>query len=960
MSIVLRKWLPNAIVLISYMVIWLLLLSAMGMWLGLALDHGDLSHKEMSNYLRWFSVIMPFYAAPLSKPFLLLTFCGVLCWVSWLFSTRVRLSNSSVKRRTFFFLFAWGTFTIMFTVFSAGYVKPISYDLILSVDGWVTKPEYRPYLHPGGLKMLGILMMALPTIALYQFWVRLWSEYRSDILLQEWFETYQFVWKRIGRFGDERAMVLPDIVLALDAVTRTDVVLTGDSRQLGTLLIGPPGSGKTSLKIIKAFQQDLAHIQRAFNAFPRYVQKYEFESKEFQIEWANHLIGSIIIEPAKDLCDKSYQIAIEHGIPEEFIVYLDPSDPDTPGFNSMIGPLEQVAETITAVLDGMSENSDDFFRQSCRTVLKQYIYLLKFLKKNECTLMDLDHMYQDPRYVADLVDELEKKIPKNELIQKMSKDKKIFWMLAIRTIQWFRNDGIAEERDKQSGMFLKYTDGPHKGKLKIMDKQFEFTRQTRNLISDLITNPYLARILIGQNKVDLDKIMSRGGILLCNTANGELGNVSDAFGKLVLMSVQNAVFRRKGDEKTRPLVSLYVDEFYDYLNAPFLKLTAQGRKYKIAPLVACQTLSQFDIKFGNGFTDGMMGTIRNYVVYGGVNSYDAEKFSPHFGSQIMDELTTRESITPENMASPNYSISESTTREEVERVTQDQIMFNKFKYSYIRLVVEGSTTKAVRAEGDFINFGQSDSWKKLLKQESLNTFMVYWREERKMDVQFDMDWIDESSELLNMNSIDSGINHNKGSLSEEKNHQANEEVNNQRAAYIGNPNKFKDVNKVSVPDSRFKGIGVAIKNSQLPAKPKQEILTDPLPKPVLTDQDAKPAPSVEVIPIIQNPVVLMPEVRSVAASSLLTFDIDKPIEATMEQPEHIEKTINIDELKKELINQVQIESMNLVSPEQQKKDDQVNAARKNKKVSKLDELIPAQEVDLDNPMFKLMFQNKKK
>ncbi|MDA6083007.1 hypothetical protein OSJ97_26070, partial [Escherichia coli] len=74
---------------------------------------------------------------------------------------------------------------------------------------------------------------------------------------------------------------------------------------------------------------------------------------------------------------------------------------------------------------------------------------------------------------------------------------------------------------------------------------------------------------------------------------GNLKALSAIFGKLVLLCVQNADFRRKGNEHTRSMVSFYADEFYDYMNEDFLQLTSQGRKYKFAPLVACQSLTQF-------------------------------------------------------------------------------------------------------------------------------------------------------------------------------------------------------------------------------------------------------------------------------------------------------------------------------------------------------------------------------
>lgn len=866
---VLTKRLPVVALWISFIIIWLILMSTMGMWMGFIIGHGNLTHEEMGKMLFVFSPLMPFYRPPLSVPLGLLIFTGILCNCTWLFSTRVKFTNTSVRRRSITFFYTWGTFTILAMLVAAAYVKPIGYDVVWKIDGWVKTPEYREYLHPGGLKMMGWFLILLPSYAIIRYWIKIIGEYRADPVVQDYFENYKFQWKWIGRFGDDRANVMPDIVLALEADNKTPVVLTGDSRQLGTMLIGPPGSGKTSLKIIKAFRQDLGHLQKAINAFPDYVKKYGYGTPDFQKAWGYHLIGSIIVEPAKDLCDSAYKLTLEHGIPEEFVVYLDPSNPDTPGFNCMVGPLSQVAETLTAVLDSMSTSSDDFFRQSCRTVLKAYVYLLKFIKKNECTLLDLDQMYQDPRYTADLVEELERRLPEPAVIAKMSRDRQIFWMLARRTAQWFRNDGIEPEKSRD-GVLSRYNDGPHKGKIKYADKQFEFTRTTRNLIADLLQNPYCARVLLGENRVDLDRLMARGGILLCNTANGELGDVSSPFGKLVYMSVQNAVFRRKGDEKTRPLISSYADEFLEYMNAKFLKLTSQGRKYKYAPTVAAQTLSQFDIELGRGFVDGMMGTIRNYIVYGGVGKYDAEKLSEIFGTTVVDEFSLRESITPENMTSPNYSIAETTTRKEIELVTADSIMYNKFKYSYIRLVVEGSTQKAIKAMGDFVDFGQADKWSKALKPNALNSFMEHWHMTSKEDEHFDMDWIDDSSESTvdaekginlpgqsaSVNNATTSSNQNVASpiISEAAATAEPQEVV-RKPEYIGQPS-FKEVPREDLTRRRFAEIELVSGQQQARAVEQGPIIVPDPELPTQSGMDKQSSQKAEVA-VVENTVQLV-------------------------------------------------------------------------------------------------------
>ncbi|MFD2216570.1 TraM recognition domain-containing protein [Metabacillus endolithicus] len=675
-----------------------------------------------------YPLYISFYMTPQTAPLWVVGVAALLAFINWILATRVKRFSKSVPRRTFSFCLSWGTLTVVILFYIIREIKLIGYDELVQIHETID-PAHAAYLHRGALEFIGYLLMVTPIVIVGLYASYLYANYKEDANLQEWFRTYRFERGWIGRFGEDKVNRLPDIQLARNAETNAPVILEGESRQTGTLLIGPPGSGKTSIKIKTAYRQDLGHMQRMINEFPKLAKKYGIGSKEFERNMGNHLIGTVIIEPAKDLCDDAYELALEHNIPREFITYLDPSNPDTPGFNAMIGPTAQVVETITSVLEAIAQTNNEFFRQAARAVLKHYVYLLKFYKGNEATIPMLDDMYQDPRMVMDMVESIEKTIPPENVVKEMKQDDVIHWMIVKKIVKWFKNEGLRVQKDRD-GTVEKYPRGhEHEGKVVVEDLQFEFTRQTRNLLSDITKNPYLARILLAKNEVDLDRLMSKGGILLVNTDDGNLQDLSDTFGKLVLLCVQNAIFRRSGTENTRPIVSFYADEFYDYMNEKFLKLTGKARKYKFAPLVACQSLTQFGVKFGKEFTESMLGTIRNTIVYGGVSKYDAELLSVYLGKTVVEEIQVRESYTPDNMDNPSFGYSESTVRTEKDLASVDDIMFQEFRYSYIRMVQEKSSKRAIRAEGDFVDTSEADKWKKSLDSEAVNFFMDYWKKE---------------------------------------------------------------------------------------------------------------------------------------------------------------------------------------------------------------------------------------
>ncbi|RFB42597.1 conjugal transfer protein TraG [Bacillus sp. dmp10] len=139
--------------------------------------------------------------------------------------------------------------------------------------------------------------------------------------------------------------------------------------------------------------------------------------------------------------------------------------------------------------------------------------------------------------------------------------------------------------------------------------------------------------------------MEQGGILLVNTAKGELADLSNVLGKFVLLSMQNAVFRR--EPNVSPYHHIIIDEFPDYVVRPFKEFPAQSRKYKVILTIASQTLSQLALDFTEQYMFTLLGSFRNKMIFGDVTPYDAKIFSDMFGEkEEFKEAESEQGISP--------------------------------------------------------------------------------------------------------------------------------------------------------------------------------------------------------------------------------------------------------------------------------------------------------------------------
>ncbi|MGX5592475.1 DNA translocase FtsK [Bacillus cereus] len=498
----------------------------------------------------------------------------------------------------------------------------------------------------GNFHTLTMIFVFLPTVFMILF--TLWYSghiirYREEIL--KWVQKYEYKNHKLQKwFNSQEEQIYPDVDIGPHIKHKEMIRIKGKDRTLNGIIIGPIGSGKTSSLIIPMINQDLHWMVRFINKFENTYKKNNYDTEEVKGTFLN---GITVIEPSNDLCQKVFKLVQAHKIPESSIYYIDPTNPDTKNINILRGPVDKVAEVFAMVIQGLSESNNAFFEQAQRNHLKQHIYLLKLHNpQKDVTFDDLIDMYDDVERVHRMHKLLKVQVEKLfDFVQSgvASRDQKNEYKIIKGIDEWF--DNTIREKTGFQGEPAVYKSGKYRGKPMHYDREEEYVKGLRNILKDLASNVLIRRVLFGKSDFDFDVHLEQGGILLVNTAKGELADLSNVLGKFVLLSMQNAVFRR--EPNISPYHHIIVDEFPDYVVRPFKEFPAQSRKYKVILTIASQTLSQLALDFTEQYMFTLLGSFRNKMIFGDVTPYDAKIFSDMFGeTEEFKESESEQGISP--------------------------------------------------------------------------------------------------------------------------------------------------------------------------------------------------------------------------------------------------------------------------------------------------------------------------
>ena len=481
--------------------------------------------------------------------------------------------------------------------------------------------------------------------------------------------------------SSSKPMTVPkcDVKICSDFNDNSPIIITEERRMETVLVQGATGTGKTSTCLLPMCASDL-DLKRRYKSEAKKIamealeKGYAFVNAPYDNESLNKYFSLGFIEPVRGKEDDYYNLlgdlvkckdpdtgkpvfrdlgitvlepdgkyiedfrTVAHNLGIE-VHSIDPLDPNSLGINPFINKSPaKVASIISTVLKGMyeSENPDSsnvFFGQVTQQALENLSILLKLMyprmHNNEIpTLEDMLKMLYDYSIVEDMCEEM-KKDPI------LGKKHNIL-------IKYFEKNFYNPPLDI-NGRPVPGTVGSNRAET----EKFLYGATTQ--LDNLMRNKAVRRILCSRdNNIDLDRVLAEGHCVSVCTRRGELGALlSKPFGMFYILTMQDAVLRRPGDENTRLPHFMYIDEFPDFVNKETETCFTLFRKYRCSMTIAIQNLSQLErTKSMKFYKEVITSNSKTVLIFGDTNTEDSAYWSKAFGRFEYWDIGNSLEVTP--------------------------------------------------------------------------------------------------------------------------------------------------------------------------------------------------------------------------------------------------------------------------------------------------------------------------
>lgn len=400
-----------------------------------------------------------------------------------------------------------------------------------------------------------------------------------------------------------------EIVLCKDRISGKPVKILENRRFESTLIVGPSGTGKSSMIIEPMVARDLEkkfflrevakemgftalktglatldcpysneYLNKHFNlnmltpvtgkekVYYAYMKKMiYYKSSDGKITYKD--LGLVSVTPDFEQTRRLVDVAKNLNIPVHLI---DPCDPTSIGLNPFIieGP-SLCALTISLVLRNLyfavNPTEEAVYMDNISfQAIQNLVILLKvmFPRLNNGlipTLEDLLKCFNNFDLVESMCREMEKDT-------ELSKEYEL-------QIEYFKK------------CFYRDSDGRKDMQryIQLVSAQLD-TLLRSAAVKDIICNRH--------NNIDISKVLANGEVILFSSRPTEIGGTAHrGFGKFFLWLLMIAVEGRPGNENSRAPYFIYVDEFNNYYDGSFNDMFTQFRKYKVGTIFAIPTLS---------------------------------------------------------------------------------------------------------------------------------------------------------------------------------------------------------------------------------------------------------------------------------------------------------------------------------------------------------------------------------
>lgn len=524
---------------------------------------------------------------------------------AYLFSPTSEFASSKSMKVTLFFTYAVTLYVVAISMFTQ-WINSGVWLLLISLPGYTELvTDFSELIKPA----MTALALYLPLTTFYGVfkWIYLGVADSKDQTRSIW--DYKGISLADTKTG--HGPFTCDMYMCNDYENGKKMIFTEKCRYQSLIACGGSGTGKTSLILEPMMAKDIE--KKAFYMANAKEMGYTalktgiaVLNKPYDNDYLNENFNLNMITPAygKEAVYKAYMSKMILSSLDDEIIYrdlgitsispdfestsrimnvcknyhikynlIDPASAESVGLNPFVyDDVSKIAITISSVLKGMYVNSHPEIEEAYR---EDFI-----IQAIENVTIMLKEMY--PRMNGGNLPNLEdmlKMLTNFDLVEKMCE--------IMRT-----DEELAEKYSIQIAYFKKNF---YKNSVGRADTE-KYIYLAATQLDNLLRLPGVKSILCNRhNNIDFDKALANGEVTLVCTRRGDLGRTSHkAFGLFFLLSMQNAVLRRPGNESSRVPHFLYIDEFPDFICKDTEAIFTLYRKYKVGTTITAQNLAQLE------------------------------------------------------------------------------------------------------------------------------------------------------------------------------------------------------------------------------------------------------------------------------------------------------------------------------------------------------------------------------